>query len=173
VDPGLIYNISTDDYVQFLCSMGYSSASITSLTKTTIDCVEKSHFELNLNLPSITIPNLKETVTVTRTVTNVGHFTSVYKVIVEAPYGIKMTVKPQTLSFNSTTQILSFQVTFSSTQKLYGDYKFGSLTWTDGKHLVRIPIAVLPSNLDYIYGNVEDGWKVIQSNDSSVLGKGI
>ncbi|XP_059442359.1 subtilisin-like protease SBT3.9 [Corylus avellana] len=165
VDPGLIYNISTDDYVQFLCSLGYSSASITSLTKTTIDCVEKSHFELNLNLPSITIPNLKETVTVTRTVTNVGHFTSVYKVIVEAPYGIQMTVKPQTLSFNSTTEVLSFQVTFSSTQKLYGDYKFGSLTWTDGKHLVRIPIAVLPSNLDHIYGNVEDGWKVIQSND--------
>ena len=153
--------------------MGYSRASITGLTKTTIDCAEKSHFELNLNLPSITIPNLKETVTVTRTVTNVGHFTSVYKVIVEAPYGIKMTVKPQTLSFNSATQILSFQITFSSTQKLYGDYKFGSLTWTDGKHLVRIPIAVLPTNLDHIYGNVEDGWKVIQSNDSSVLGKGI
>lgn len=154
VDPGLIYNLSTDDYVQFLCSMGYSSASITSLTKNTIDCVEKSHFVLDLNLPSITIPNLKKTVTVTRKVTNVGHFTSVYKVTVEAPYGIEMKVKPQTLSFNSTTQILSFEVTFSSTQKLYGDYKFGSLTWTDGKHLVRIPIAVRPSNLDHIYGNV-------------------
>ncbi|KAG2676907.1 hypothetical protein I3760_12G073300 [Carya illinoinensis] len=142
VDPGLIYNISANDYVQFLCSMGYSNASITSLIKTTINCAEESHFGLNLNLPSITIPNLKRTVTVTRTVTNVGYFTSVYKVAVQAPYGIKMAVKPQTLSFNSTTQILSFKVTFFSTQKLYGDYKFGSLTWTDGKHLVRIPIAV-------------------------------
>lgn len=142
VDPGLIYNISANDYVQFLCSMGYSSASITSLIKTTINCAGESHFGLNLNLPSITIPNLKRTVTVTRTVTNVGYFTSVYKVAVQAPYGMKMTVKPQTLSFNSTTQILSFKVTFFSTQKLHGDYKFGSLTWTDGKHLVRIPIAV-------------------------------
>jgi hypothetical protein len=142
VDPGLIYNISTDDYVEFLCSIGYSSASITTLIKTTIDCTKKSHFGQNLNLPSITIPNLQKTIIVTRTVTNVGPVTSVYKVVVQAPFGITMTVKPQTLSFNVTTQILSFKVTFFSTSKLNGDYKFGSLTWTDGKHLVRIPIAV-------------------------------
>lgn len=148
VDPGLIYNISIGDYVEFLCSMGYSSASISTLTKTTIDCTKKGHFGPNLNLPSITVPNLRKTLTITRTVTNVGPVTSVYKVVVQAPHGITMTVTPQTLSFNVTTQILSFKVTFFSTSKLNGDYKFGSLTWKDGKHRVRIPIAIRAINFE-------------------------
>ncbi|KAL6280741.1 hypothetical protein ACE6H2_017622 [Prunus campanulata] len=141
IDPGLIFDASTDDYIQFLCSLGYSSASITRLTKTNINCITKTH-GVNLNLPSITIPNLKRTATVTRTVTNVGHINSKYKALVHAPPGIKMTVEPQTLSFNITTQILPFKVTFFTTQKLHGDYKFGSLTWTDGEHLVRSPVAI-------------------------------
>ncbi|CAB4280329.1 unnamed protein product [Prunus armeniaca] len=141
IDPGLIFDASTEDYIQFLCSLGYSSASITRLTKTNINCITKTH-GVNLNLPSITIPNLKRTATVTRTVTNVGHINSKYKALVQAPPGIKMTVEPQTLSFNITTQILPFKVTFFTTQKLHGDYKFGSLTWTDGEHLVRSPIAI-------------------------------
>ncbi|BFG32125.1 hypothetical protein CerSpe_183980 [Prunus speciosa] len=141
IDPGLIFDASTDDYIQFLCSLGYSSASITRLTKTNINCITKTH-GVNLNLPSITIPNLKRTATVTRTVTNVGHINSKYKALVHAPPGIKMTVEPQTLSFNITTQILPFKITFFTTQKLHGDYKFGSLTWTDGEHLVRSPVAI-------------------------------
>ncbi|KAM5571385.1 subtilisin-like protease SBT3.10 [Rosa sericea] len=141
MDPGLIYNATADDYIQFLCSLGYSSASLTRLTKTTINCIRKTD-AMNLNLPSIAIPNLKKTATVTRTVTNVGNINSKYKAMVQAPRGVKMTVEPQTLSFNITTQILSYKVTFFSTQKMNGGYKFGSLTWTDGEHLVRSPIAV-------------------------------
>lgn len=141
MDPGLIFNASTYDYIQFLCSLGYSSASLAGLTKTTINCTRETHV-MNLNLPSIAIPNLKRTATVTRTVTNVGEINSKYKAMVQAPPGIKMTVEPQTLSFNITTQILSYRVTFSSTQKVNGGYKFGSLTWTDGGHDVRSPIAI-------------------------------
>ncbi|XP_050379097.1 subtilisin-like protease SBT3.8 isoform X3 [Argentina anserina] len=141
MDPGLIYNATTNDYIQFLCSLGYSSASLTRLTKTTINCIRKAD-AMNLNLPSIAIPNLKRTSTVTRTVTNVGKINSKYKAMVQAPPGVKMTVKPQTLSFNKTTRILSYKVTFFSTQNLNGGYKFGSLTWTDGEHLVRSPIVI-------------------------------
>lgn len=142
VYPGLVYDISTEDYIQFLCSMGYSSSSITGLTNTTINCMTNSYMRLNLNLPSITIPDLKTKVTVTRKVTNMGNINSVYKAIVKPPFGIRMTVEPKTLSFNSTHKILSFRVTFFSTQKVKGDYKFGSLTWTDGEHFVRSPIAI-------------------------------
>lgn len=151
--PGLIYNISMEDYIQFLCSMGYSNPSIGRLTKTTTNCTRGSHFQLNLNLPSITIPNLKKKVTVMRTVTNVGHINSVYKAEVQAPYGIKMAVEPHILSFNLTTQFLPFKVTFFSTQTVHGDYKFGSLTWTDGEHFVRSPIAIRAIKFD-MYADV-------------------
>ncbi|KAL2647554.1 hypothetical protein AAZV13_05G125100 [Glycine max] len=142
MDPGLIYDITTEDYVQFLCSMGHSSASISKVTKTTTSCKKGKHQTLNLNLPSILVPNLKRVATVMRTVTNVGNITAVYKALLKVPYGIKVRVEPQTLSFNSDARILNFSVSFLSTQKFHGDYKFGSLTWTDGKYFVRTPIAV-------------------------------
>ncbi|GMP35356.1 hypothetical protein CsSME_00007826 [Camellia sinensis var. sinensis] len=136
INPGLIYNISKQDYIQFMCAMGYSNISISRLTKTTTNCMKSNHFLLNLNLPSITIPNLKRTVTVLRIVSNVGDINSEYKVQVEAPYGVQMVVEPQILRFNSTIRALPFKVTFFSTRKMHGDYRFGSLVWTDGKHFV-------------------------------------
>ncbi|XVE58184.1 hypothetical protein DITRI_Ditri04bG0150000 [Diplodiscus trichospermus] len=142
VDPGLIYDAGIEDYVQFLCSTGYSSKSVSGLTHTNINCTKSRLNELNLNLPSITIPNLKRKLTVTRKVTNVGPVDSVYKATVQAPQGIKTKVEPQILSFNKTTQILTFKVIFFSIQKVTGGYRFGSLIWTDGKHIVRIPISV-------------------------------
>ncbi|OVA04692.1 Peptidase S8/S53 domain [Macleaya cordata] len=141
-NPGLIYNMSTPDYVNFLCSMGYSSSVISNLTMGTASCMKNTHFGLDLNLPSISIPNLKKTTTITRTVTNVGPINSVYKALVQSPHGVNMIVKPETLSFNSSTRSLTFRVKFSSTQKLQGVYTFGSLTWTDGVHFVRSPVAV-------------------------------
>ncbi|KAK7247050.1 hypothetical protein RIF29_41926 [Crotalaria pallida] len=142
LDPGLIYNITTKDYIHFLCSMGYSNESISKLTKSTIKCKKEKDQGLNLNLPSISVPNLKKSAKVMRTVTNVGNITSVYKAKVKAPHGIRVRVEPQILSFNSASRVLSFNVSFLPTKKLQGDYKFGSLTWTDGKHFVRTPIAV-------------------------------
>lgn len=143
VDPGLIYDAGIDDYVRFLCDTGFSGKSVSRLTQTRVNCTKTRLNELNLNLPSITIPNLKRKVTVTRKVTNVGPVDSVYKATVQAPQGIKMKVEPQILRFNKTTQILPFKVTFLSSLKVYGGYRFGSLIWTDhGKHIVRIPVSV-------------------------------
>ncbi|GFS32480.1 subtilase family protein [Actinidia rufa] len=142
VNPGLIYNISTEDYIRFLCAMGYSNLSVTRLTQKTTRCTKNSHFIQNLNLPSITIHNFKKTARVSRVVTNVGDMNSTYKALVQAPYGVQMVIEPQLLHFNSTTRVLSFKVNFFSTQKMHGGYRFGSLTWTDGKHIVRSPVSV-------------------------------
>ncbi|XP_011040612.1 PREDICTED: subtilisin-like protease SBT3.5 [Populus euphratica] len=142
VYPGLVYDTNTKEYIQFLCSMGYSSSSVTRLTNATINCMKKANTRLNLNLPSITIPNLKTRAKVARKVTNVGNVNSEYKAIVQAPFGINMRVEPPTLSFNMSNKILSYEVTFFSTQKVQGGYRFGSLTWTDGEHFVRSPISV-------------------------------
>ncbi|EXB26136.1 Subtilisin-like protease SDD1 [Morus notabilis] len=145
LDPGLIYNATIEDYYQFLFSIGFVDASISVLTDVSINnSNQKSFSALDLNLPSITVPNLRngEKVIVTRTVTNIGDVNSVYKGVIEAPPGIKITIESQTLRFNSTIKRLSFKVSLFSNQKLHGYYKFGSLTWSDGKHLVRSPITV-------------------------------
>ncbi|KAL3742829.1 hypothetical protein ACJRO7_018178 [Eucalyptus globulus] len=144
VDPGLIYDISMDDYVQFLCSLGYGTKSISRLIGSKIRCKRDSSKGLNLNLPSITIPNLHQTTTVTRTVTNVGNIESVYTAMVQAPAArIAMEVEPRILRFNSSVQVLSFNVTFILMQHVPGEFVFGSLTWVgDLNHLVRMPIAV-------------------------------
>ncbi|XP_042485613.1 subtilisin-like protease SBT3.8 [Macadamia integrifolia] len=141
-DSGLIYDIKIENYIQFLCSMGYTNKEITILDGREVSCLKNKYSQLDLNLPSISIPNLRNTVTVTRIVTNVGSINSFYRALVESPHGVRVKVEPQTLSFNSSITKLSFKVTFSSTQKLLGDCSFGSLTWTDGQHLVRIPLAV-------------------------------
>ncbi|XP_042485690.1 subtilisin-like protease SBT3.10 [Macadamia integrifolia] len=120
-DPGLIYDIKIENYIQFLCSMGYTNKEITILDGREVPCLKNKYSQLDLNLPSISIPNLRNTVTVTRTVTNVESINSFYRALVESPHGVKVKVEPQTLSFNSSITKLSFKVTFSSTQKLLGD----------------------------------------------------
>ncbi|KAE8719698.1 Subtilisin-like protease SBT3.3 [Hibiscus syriacus] len=95
-DPGLVYDMNTDDYVQYLCAMGYSNTDIVQLTEHPISCPSKQPSILDLNLPSITIPSLKKPTVLTRTVTNVGPVNSKYKANIESTSGINIAVKPDT-----------------------------------------------------------------------------
>ncbi|XP_022931494.1 subtilisin-like protease SBT3.9 isoform X2 [Cucurbita moschata] len=142
-DPGLIYDLGATDYIYYyLCSMGYTEADISHLSQQKTVCSSKRASILDLNLPTITIPALTNSTTVTRTVTNVGNLTAVYKAVIKAPPGSKVRVKPRVLVFNSNVKKISFKVKFSSTlQRNYG-YSFGRLTWTDGVHLVKSPLSV-------------------------------
>ncbi|KAJ8632445.1 hypothetical protein MRB53_025781 [Persea americana] len=151
-DPGLIYNMDTTDYVHYLCSIGYHKTAISAFTQNITVCPSKKPSMLNLNLPSITIPNLRAPVTVTRTVTNVGPIHSTYVASVERPLGVQIVVRPQMLVFNSTVKKRSFTVTLSSSHKVIGGYYFGSLSWSDGTRRVKSPISVrteiIPSYTD-------------------------
>ncbi|XP_018684877.2 subtilisin-like protease SBT3.9 isoform X2 [Musa acuminata AAA Group] len=143
IDPGLVYDMRVSAYVHFLCSVGYNNSAVSSLTQHPTICHDIYQSQKDLNLPSITIPELKESFTVTRTVTNVGPATSTYTAHVEAPRGVSVRVRPSILAFNSTVQKLKFKVTFGSRLKVQSGYLFGSLTWKDGvHHLVRIPLAI-------------------------------
>ncbi|KAK1285737.1 Subtilisin-like protease [Acorus calamus] len=131
-DPGLIYDVAMADYVKFFkCKVVFLP-----------DCASLPLPAYDLNLPSIAVPELKKSVTVWRTVTNVGPENSVYKAVIEPPPGIKMEVEPSVLTFNAKTKTQGFRVTFTSVRKVQGVYTFGSLTWYDGLHRVRSPIAV-------------------------------
>ncbi|URE16680.1 Peptidase inhibitor I9 [Musa troglodytarum] len=143
IDPGLVYDMRVSAYVHFLCSMGYNNSAVSSLTQHPTICHDIFESQKDLNLPSITIPELKKSFTVTRTVTNVGPVASTYTAHVEAPRGVSVRVRPSILSFNSTVKKLKFKVTFESRLKVQSGYLFGSLTWKDGvHHLVRIPLAI-------------------------------
>ncbi|PHU19187.1 hypothetical protein BC332_10338 [Capsicum chinense] len=153
-DPGNVYDMDNSDYLNYLCSLGYSNAKVqnatTYFTKNNstpaaggIICPNEVPSRLNLNLPSVAIPNLKNSVTVRRTVTNVGNnVNAIYKLVVKPPRNTLVNVSPNVLKFNSKTKKISFMVNITSTLQRSSKYNFGSLAWTDDKHYVRIPIAV-------------------------------
>ncbi|KAI8546104.1 hypothetical protein RHMOL_Rhmol07G0090200 [Rhododendron molle] len=141
-NPGLVYDMGTDDYIHYLCAMGYNSSAISQLVDKSTVCLNPQPSILDVNLPSITIPNLRNATSLGRTVTNVGPTNSVYRLLIEPPLGVIIAVKPDTLVFNSTTKKVSFDVSVSTTHRVNAGYYFGSLTWTDGVHIVRSPISV-------------------------------
>lgn len=142
MDPGLVFDMGTSDYIRFLCALGYNNSAISLMTRTRTRCKKSTTFLVNLNLPSITIPELKQNLTVSRTVTNVGPITSIYVARVLAPAGTRVTVEPSVLSFDSTRKKIKFKVTFCSMLRIQGRYSFGNLFWEDGFHVVRIPLIV-------------------------------
>ena len=133
-DPGLIYDVNPSDYLEFKCMWDDEGSK---------PCRKGQRDMYHLNLPSIAVPNLRSSVTISRTVTNVGPTKSTYKAVVQSPPGIDMEVTPSVLEFDSVTNnIQSFNIKFTASHKIQGTYMFGSLTWVDGVHSVRMPIAV-------------------------------
>ncbi|ONM27025.1 Subtilisin-like serine endopeptidase family protein [Zea mays] len=122
MDPGLVYDIQPEEYTRL------------------DDRADR------LNLPSIAVSDLKNSVTVSRTVTNVGPAeVATYRAVVEAPAGVTMDVEPPVIAFErGGARNATFRVTFVAKQRVQGGYAFGSLTWLDDakRHSVRIPVAV-------------------------------
>ncbi|KAI3802230.1 hypothetical protein L1987_30360 [Smallanthus sonchifolius] len=143
VNPGLIYNMTTRDYIRFLCAMGYNDSAISLLSnRPHFHCPRKTYFLQKLNLPSISIPELIKPTTVSRTVTNVGSTSSLYVARIEAPPGTSVVVEPSFLSFNATNTRLQFKVTIRPLVRVQGRFCFGYLVWEDGVHVVRTPLVV-------------------------------
>ncbi|RLM58515.1 subtilisin-like protease SBT3.3 [Panicum miliaceum] len=96
-----------------------------------------------LNLPSVAVPDLKGSVTVRRTVADVGprrRKNATYRAVIEAPAGVAMSVEPPVITFSGGGRSVMFRVTLARVQ---GVCTFGSLTWVDDcNHSVRIPVAV-------------------------------
>ncbi|XP_020090216.1 subtilisin-like protease SBT1.4 [Ananas comosus] len=157
LDPGLLYDAQVDDYIAFLCSIGYTADQIAVFTRdgSTANCSTTtlpSPGDLNYPAFSVLFSSHSDVVTYRRVVRNVGSSAdAVYEVAVSAPRGVNVTVSPSRLEFNSVGQSLSYEVTFASAANpvIVGDnYAFGSILWADGSHNVRSPVAVTwPSSL--------------------------
>ncbi|CAN6443214.1 unnamed protein product [Victoria cruziana] len=148
LDPGLVYETHPHDYFNFLCYYGYSQAQISSISGTNYSCPSNSSESLisNLNYPSITISKLgrqnSTTRRVSRTLTNVGpSVDATYTVTVETSNSLSVEVRPQKLIFSANATSLSYDAEFSVKGAGAG-YQFGSITWSDGAHVVRTTFAV-------------------------------
>ncbi|KDO84931.1 hypothetical protein CISIN_1g004113mg [Citrus sinensis] len=145
LQPGLVYETTTLDYLNFLCYYGYDLSKI-KMIATTIPkdfaCPKDSGVDSisNINYPSIAVSSFdgKEGRTISRTVTNVaGNNETIYTVAVDAPQGLNVKVIPEELQFTKSGQKLSYQVTFTSALSPLKEDVFGSITWSNGKYKVR------------------------------------
>lgn len=144
MDPGLVYDLSPNDYLDFLCGVGYNSTLVQKLSGGSYKCPE--HFSLlNFNYPSISVPYsyLNSTVTVSRTLKNVGT-PGTYTARIRQPVGVSVSVEPSTLTFGKPDEEKSFKLSLEleDTSKVKNVTVFGELLWSDGKHHVRSPIVV-------------------------------
>jgi hypothetical protein len=77
-------------------------------------------------------------------VTNVGSTAATYNASVSGVSGVNVTVTPSTLTLNP-GQSATFTVRFvTNSSATFDQYTSGHLTWSDGVHTVRSPIAVKP-----------------------------
>nr|AFK43318.1 unknown [Lotus japonicus] len=141
LDPGLIYDSEPADFVAFLCSLGYDQRSLHLVTRDDSTCDRAFNTASDLNYPSIAVPKLKDSFSVTRVVTNVGKAQSVYKAVVSSPPGVNVTVVPNRLIFTLVGQKMKFTVNFKVTSPSKG-YAFGFLSWTNRRLRVTSPLVV-------------------------------
>lgn len=145
VHPGLVYDADETDYVKFLCGEGYKTRTLRLVTNDNSVCTKATNGTVwDLNYPSFALSAFnKDSIarTFRRSVTNVGHAVSTYKAtVIGAPEGLKINVKPGTLSFTSIGEKLPFVLKVKG--RIVKDLVSASLVWTDGLHQVRSPIVV-------------------------------
>lgn len=147
LNPGLVYDITPQEYFDFLCTQNPSPGQLKVFSKgTNMGCKNNTLANAgDLNYPAISTvfpQNASITsLTVRRTVTNVGPPVSSYRVRVTPFKGAKVIVEPKTLNFTSKNQKLSYKVTFKTVSRQPGP-EAGYLVWKDGVHKVRSPVIL-------------------------------
>ncbi|KAJ4828643.1 hypothetical protein Tsubulata_036132 [Turnera subulata] len=147
LDPGLVYDATVNDYVDFLCALNYTADDIKQVANKTFTCDSSKKYSLgDLNYPSFAVPlqtasgrgggaGVTSTVKYTRVLTNVGS-PATYKVLVLSQVkSVSVSVEPETLSFSKQYEKKSYTVTFTATSMPSGTSSFTRLQWSDGKHI--------------------------------------
>lgn len=151
LNPGLVYDLDAEDYLNFLCALNYTSSQINLLARRNFTCAANKAYSVNdLNYPSFALSLQAQTgsgtgssvVKHTRTLTNVGP-SGTYKVsVTSSSDSVKISVDPETLTFSQTKEKKSYTVTFSATSMPSNTNEFGRIEWSDGKHVVGSPVAI-------------------------------
>ncbi|KAA8528516.1 hypothetical protein F0562_035871 [Nyssa sinensis] len=133
MEPGLIYDMDLQDYIDFLCGLGYSKKQMRAIIRQNQwSC---SQNPTNLNYPSFVaiFPRGGRSLTgknFSRAVTNVGDDISVYRAVLAVPTGMRIRAEPSTLTFTSKHQKQSFVVNVEI-DKNAPTINYGYLKWID------------------------------------------
>ncbi|KAM7516472.1 hypothetical protein LguiA_006055 [Lonicera macranthoides] len=155
LNPGLVYDLTVDDYLNFLCALNYTSSQINILAKRNFTCDQSKKYSLHdLNYPSFAVSlqspvigsggSSSGTTVVkhTRTLTNVDS-AATYKASVSSESdSVKISVDPELLSFSQANEKKSYTVTFTVSSMSSNTNSFGRIEWSDGKHVVGSPVTV-------------------------------
>ncbi|XP_031277951.1 subtilisin-like protease SBT1.7 [Pistacia vera] len=149
LNPGLVYDLTVDDYLGFLCALNYTESEINSVARRNFTCDASKKYSLtNLNYPSFAVNidtnQMGSGSTVfkhTRTLTNVGS-PGTYKVSISSQSpAVKISVEPAVLSFTQMNEKKLYTATFTVSSMPTGTNSFGRIEWSDGKHIVGSPVA--------------------------------
>ncbi|KAL3818142.1 hypothetical protein ACJIZ3_004047 [Penstemon smallii] len=144
INPGLIYDLQPDDYIPYLCGLGYTDQEIEVIVQHTVTCSNGTSIpEAQLNYPSFALQLGAVAKTYTRTVTNVGEANSTYAIEIDSILGVDVAVSPSILSFSEVKQKMTYEISFSqSTTAAYLGFVEGAIVWRSSNHVVRSPISV-------------------------------
>ncbi|KAA8522331.1 hypothetical protein F0562_013308 [Nyssa sinensis] len=146
VDPGLVFDASAADYIDFLCKQGYNTSDLRLVTGDDSVCKSTEPgrgWDLNYPSFSLYVEDGQQIYGVfPRTVTNVGVANSTYQVSMDLPTTISVTVEPTLLSFSAVGETQTFTVKVSGPKISQQPIMSGAILWKDGVHVVRTPLVV-------------------------------
>ncbi|CAN8278534.1 unnamed protein product [Cochlearia groenlandica] len=146
LNPGLIYDLTADDYLDFLCASNYTWRQIKTVARREFECDPKKSYRIaDLNYPSfaVTIGQSGGAYTYTRVVTSVGGAGAYSAKVFCDKSAVNISVEPAVLSFKEVNEKKSYTVTFTVNRSMpKGTNSFASIEWSDGRHVVRSPVAL-------------------------------
>lgn len=144
LSPGIIFDTHPEDYKSFLCAIiSRDDHSVHLITGDNSSCTHRASSSATaLNYPSITVPYLKQSYSVMRTMTNVGNPRSTYHAVVSAPPGTSVRVTPEVINFKSYGEKRTFAVSLHVDVPPRG-YVFGSLSWHGNGSDARVTMPLV------------------------------
>nr|QOQ34356.1 SBT3 [Nicotiana benthamiana] len=156
LDPGLIYDITSQDYINLLCALDFTSQQIKAITRSS--AYSCSNSSLDLNYPSFigyfnynsSESDPKRIQEFQRTVTNVGEGMSVYTAKLTSMGDYKASVAPDKLVFKEKYEKQSYKLRIEGPLLVDNYLVYGSLSWveTSGKYVVKSPIVATTIRVD-------------------------
>ena len=143
-DPGLVFDVSDDEYDAFAC--GVESSAVSSTRCDELTAAGFSFAPADLNQPSIAMSTFTSQRTVQRRVSNVSDEAGAYAVSVSAPPGMSLEVSPSSLAL-APGESAVFDVTASYESGPLDRWRYGSLTWSSDTRDVYSPIALKPTSI--------------------------
>jgi subtilisin family serine protease len=145
VDPGLVYDVSDDEYDAFAC--GIASPAVSEERCDELELAGFSFAAEDLNQPSIAVSRLANQQTIRRHVTNVSDESLSYNAEIVTPSGVTVTVEPSSFTLLPGAST-SFDVNLAYTSGPLDLWRAGSLTWTSGERSVFSTLAVRPTSVN-------------------------